>query len=121
VPSTAVTTSPLSIPALAAGLLGCGSDTSAPAAFFKPRPSAMSGVTGWICTPIHPRVTLPFSRSCAITFFTVSEGMSKAMPTEPPEGEKMAVLTPMTLPSTSKVGPPELPLFTGASIWMKSS
>ena len=31
------------------------------------------------------------------------------MPTEPPEGEKIAVLTPMTLPSTSKVGPPELP------------
>ena len=25
------------------------------------------------------------------------------------------------LPSVSKVGPPELPLFTGASIWRKSS
>jgi hypothetical protein len=35
--STAVITSPLSMPALAAGLLGCGSDTSAPAAFSKPR------------------------------------------------------------------------------------
>ena len=43
------------------------------------------------------------------------------MPTEPPDGEKIAVLTPITLPSTSKVGPPELPLLTGASIWMKSS
>ena len=52
---------------------------------------------------------------------TVSAGIAKAMPTEPPDGEKIAVLTPMTLPSTSKVGPPELPLFTGASIWMKSS
>src|SRR5262249_60523663 len=52
---------------------------------------------------------------------TVSAGTSKAMPTDPPEGEKIAVLTPMTLPSMSKVGPPELPLLTGASIWMKSS
>ena len=45
----------------------------------------------------------------------------EGMPTDPPDGEKIAVLIPMTFPSTSKVGPPELPLFTGASIWMKSS
>jgi hypothetical protein len=38
------------------------------------------------------------------------------MPTEPPDGEKIAVLTPITLPSTSKAGPPELPLLMGASI-----
>ena len=81
----------------------------------------MSAVTGWICTPIQPRVTAPLSLSCAMTDFTVSAGIAKAMPTEPPEGEKIAVLTPITLPSTSKVGPPELPLLTGASIWMKSS
>ena len=43
------------------------------------------------------------------------------MPTEPPDGEKIAVLTPMTFPSMSKVGPPELPLLTCASIWTKSS
>ena len=47
--------------------------------------------------------------------------MSKPMPTEPPEGEKIAVLTPITLPFMSKAGPPELPLLMGASIWMKSS
>ena len=81
----------------------------------------MSCVTGWICTPIQPRVTEPLSLSWATTLFTVSAGMAKAMPTEPPDGEKIAVLTPITLPSMSKVGPPELPLFTGASIWMKSS
>ena len=40
------------------------------------------------------------------------------MPTLPPEGLKMAVLTPITSPSRLKVGPPELPLFTAASIWM---
>jgi hypothetical protein len=43
------------------------------------------------------------------------------MPTEAPDGEKIAVLTPMTLPSMSKLGPPELPLFTGASIAMRRS
>ena len=31
------------------------------------------------------------------------------------------MLTPITSPSALKAGPPELPLFTGASIWMKSS
>jgi hypothetical protein len=34
------------MPALAAGLFVCGSETSAPAAFFRPRLSA-SGVTGY--------------------------------------------------------------------------
>ena len=41
-PSTAVITSPASMPALAAGLSSCGSATSAPSAFFRPRLSAMS-------------------------------------------------------------------------------
>ena len=31
----------------------------------------MSGVTGWICTPIQPRVTVPLSLSWATTDFTV--------------------------------------------------
>ena len=48
----------------------------------------------------------------------VAAGMSKPMPTEPPEGEKIAVFTPMTLPFVSNAGPPELPLLMGASIWM---
>ena len=115
-PLTAVITSPESMPALAAGLPACGSATSAPSLAFMPRPSAISAVTGWICTPIQPRLTMPLSLSWATTDFTVSEGMSKAMPTEPPEGEKIAVLTPMTLPAMSNVGPPELPLLTDASI-----
>ena len=55
-------------------------------------------MTGWICTPIQPRVTLPLSLSWATTVFTVSAGMAKAMPTLPPDGEKIAVLTPITLP-----------------------
>ena len=99
VPLTAVMTSPASIPALAAGLPACGWSTIAPSAFFMPRLSAMPAVTGWICTPSQPRVTWPCSLSWATTIFAVSAGMSKPMPTEPPDGEKIAVLTPITLPS----------------------
>ena len=67
-------TSPATMPALAAGPFGCGSATSAPSAFFRPRLSAISGVTGWICTPIQPRVTVPLSLSWATTRFTVLGG-----------------------------------------------
>ena len=66
-PLTAVITSPDSMPALAAGPLACGSATSAPSAFFRPRLSAISAVTGWIWTPIQPRLTEPLSLSWAIT------------------------------------------------------
>ena len=48
-----------------------------------------------------------------MTVCATSEGMAKPMPTLPPEGEKIAVLTPTTLPLALKVGPPELPRFTG--------
>ena len=41
---------------------------------------------------------------------------ANAMPIDPPEGEKIMVLTPITLPSRSKLGPPESPLLMGASI-----
>ena len=111
-------TSPALTPALAAGLPACGSDTRAPPACLRPSASATSAVTGWICTPSQPRVTWPLSLSCAMTPLAVAAGISKPMPTEPPEGEKMAVLTPITLPCVSKVGPPELPRLIGASIWM---
>ncbi len=120
-PFTPVMTSPETIPALAAGLSACGSVTRAPSAFFKPMLSAMSAVTGWIWMPIQPRLTVPLSLSWATTDFTVDAGIEKAIPTLPPDGEKIAVLTPTTSPCVSNAGPPELPLFTGASIWMKSS
>ena len=78
----------------------------------------MSAVTGWICTPSQARVTTPCSLSWATIILAVEAGMSKPMPTEPPDGEKIAVFTPITLPLTLNAGPPELPLFIGASIWM---
>src|SRR6266436_5065379 len=39
---------------------------------------------------------MPLSLSWATTVLTVSVGMSNAIPTDPPDGEKIAVLTPMT-------------------------
>ena len=44
--------------------------------------------------------------------------MAKPSPIEPPVGEKIAVLMPMTLPSMSNSGPPELPRLIAASVWM---
>ncbi len=43
------------------------------------------------------------------------------MPTEPPEGDRIAVFTPITSPSRLNSGPPELPRLIDASVWMKSS
>src|SRR6516162_4495162 len=77
------------MPALTAGPSGCGSTTRAPCALFIPKPSAMSVVTDWTCTPIQPCLTTPLSLSWATTIFTVSEGIA----TEPPDGENIAVLT----------------------------
>ena len=37
------------------------------------------------------------------------------------DGERIAVFTPITRPSMSKSGPPELPRLIGASVWIKSS
>jgi hypothetical protein len=91
------------------------SDKSA-LAFFRSSSSAIAGVTNWIFTPIHSRVTSPLLLSCSTTNLTVSTKISKATPTKPPDGEEIALLTPMTSPSTLKVCPPELPLLTGASI-----
>ena len=45
------------------------------------------GVTGWIWTPIQPRLTAPLSLSWATTLFTVEAGIENAMPTLPPDGE----------------------------------
>ena len=48
----------------------------------------------------------------------VALGTAKPMPTLPPDGEKMAVLMPMTSPSRLNMGPPELPRLIDASVWM---
>jgi hypothetical protein len=56
------------------------------------------------------------------TFFTVSLGMAKPMPTAgvlPNSGSSAArVGTPTTLPETSTSAPPELPGLISALVWM---
>ena len=54
---------------------------------------------------------------------TVLEGMAKPMPTLPASAPLLlpvwiCELTPMTLPSALISGPPELPGFSAASVWM---
>ena len=48
----------------------------------------------------------------------VEAGTAKPMPTEPPVGDRIAVLMPITSPFMLKSGPPELPLLMEASVWM---
>ena len=49
---------------------------------------------------------------------TVLAGVAKPMPIEPPDGDRIAVLMPITSPSMLNSGPPELPLLMDASVWM---
>ena len=56
-----------------------------------------------------------------MTGITVAAGVAKPMPIEPPEGERMAVLMPITSPCKLNNGPPELPLLIDASVCRKSS
>ena len=109
------------MPEAAAGPLGVTEATSAPWALGRPRLSAISGVTPWMRTPSQPRRVWPNSSSWATTVRASAEGMAKPIPTEPPEGEKMAVLMPITSPARLKVGPPELPRLIEASVCRKSS
>jgi len=48
----------------------------------------------------------------------VFDGEAKPMPMEPPDGDRIAVLMPITSPSMLNSGPPELPLLMAASVWM---
>ena len=72
-------------------------------------------------TPIHAWSTRPLSISSAATSRTVLIGIAKPMPTFPPEGEKIAVFTPITWPRPFRSGPPELPWLMAASVWMTRS
>ncbi len=78
----------------------------------------MASSTFWMRTPSQPRRVSPNLSNCSITGPAVPAGVAKPMPTEPPEGERMAVLMPMTSPSRLNSGPPELPLLMAASVWM---
>ena len=53
-----------------------------------------------------------------MTASAVFDGTAKPMPIEPPDGEMIAVLMPITSPSRLNSGPPELPRLMAASVWM---
>ena len=67
-------------------------------------------------TPSQPRRVVPNSRNCPSTFLAMLEGIENPMPMLPPDGDRIAVLMPMTAPSISNSGPPELPRLIGASV-----
>ena len=91
--------SPVFSPARAAGLFRATLATSAPAGRFRPRLSAISGVTACSLAPSHGRFTaLPPLLRGSDDDRTMLAGMAKPMPCEPPEREKIAVLTPTSRP-----------------------
>ena len=65
--------------------------------------------------------TRPLPISSGTTRLTTSTGMAKPMPALVPEGEKIAVLTPIRRPAESSSGPPELPGSIAASVWITSA
>ena len=81
----------------------------------------MSAVTGWICTPIQPRVTLPCPCSCATTILTVSAGMSKPMPTIAAGRREDRGIDADHVAVDVERRAAGIALVDGASIWMKSS
>ena len=48
----------------------------------------------------------------------LADGTANPIPTEPPVGDRIAVLMPITSPAMLKSGPPEFPLLMAASVWM---
>ena len=109
--------SPAFTPALAAGLLSTTDCTCV-----QPRvtPSA-STVELLMVTPSATCCTVPLSMISLATRFTRFDGMAKPMPMDPAVPEDVVVdamdeLMPITWPAALKVGPPELPGLTAASI-----
>jgi hypothetical protein len=89
-----------------AGPWGSTSVTKTPVGVFKCRAAARVGVIGCAEMPRYPRSTWPWASSSRTMPATVSAGMANPSPTDPPLGEKMADVTPTTLPSVVKRGRP---------------
>jgi hypothetical protein len=58
---------------------------------------------------------------CSSTSRAMLMGTANPIPTLPPVRDRMAVLMPMSLPSSVTRAPPEFPGLIDASVWMKSS
>ena len=116
-PSNITMTSMVFSPASLAG----PSNTSrmmAPVGSSNPKALAISSFTLPMFTPNQPRRTSPYSFNCFTTGSTVFEAIENPIPIEPPEGEIIAVFTPITSPSILNSGPPELPRLIAASVWI---
>jgi hypothetical protein len=68
--------------------------------------------------PIPGVGTEPRRMSSGTTRLTESIGMAKPIPALVPDGDRIAVLTPITRPAESSSGPPELPGLMAASVWI---
>ena len=89
--------------------------TMTPPGRSKLRPSARSAVNVCPANPIQGREIRPVS-AAATTVRTILEGMANPIPIEPPLREKIAVLIPMSLPSSVIKAPPEFPGLMAASV-----
>ena len=67
-------------------------------------------------TPRPTRVGRPFSMICGTTRWMTVCGTAKPMPADEPLLLKIIVFMPMTWPSMSNSGPPELPWLMAASV-----
>ena len=75
-----------------------------------------------VCTPRYARSIVAPRSSRGTTWRIVFDGTAKPTPTlPPPPAVRIAVLTPITRPSESSSGPPELPGLIAASVWMTFS
>ncbi len=61
---------------------------------------------------------MPLEMSCCATRWTMLDGIAKPTPSLPPESLSIWALMPMTWPSESSSGPPELPWLIAASVWI---
>ena len=108
-PLSAVMTSPCLRPARSAALPAVTDPTITPPGCLSPRFAAMSDVTFCTETPSCARVTLPFVRSCSITFFAMFAGIAKPMPMLPPVSDRICELIPTSSPFVFTSAPPEFP------------
>src|SRR5580765_5719552 len=106
--------------AFAAPLPGRTEATSTPLVTGRWKRRAMFGCSVFPSIPRKGCSTLPCLISSATTSLTVLIGIAKPMPTLPWLWPPVSIcaLTPMTWPCAFSSGPPELPWFSAASVWI---
>ena len=101
------------IPASAAGEPGVTRATRTPRE--RPKSSASTASTS---SPSQARRTSPYRARSAAILSARSTGIAKPRPSLPPERDRIEALMPITCPSALTSGPPELPGFMAASVWI---